>query len=265
MNYNITYDLHGKNLAVVIGHPGHELRIHRFIEIYQPYVYVLTDGSGLSGNSRINKTKDILDRSGAKLSSVCGYFTDKELYNIILANDVQPLIKLLDQLVEDFKKHDIQIILGDAYEGYNPTHDLCRYLINFVVKIFKRKWNIDLSNFDFLLDGHLDGNNQNESVCINLDENDFERKYQSAQQYSELSGDINNAINRYGKEVFKTECIAHVNNVELIKCSDIPFYEKYGLQKINDGSYNEVITYSKHLFPLVNKLDEYVSHCLKAI
>jgi hypothetical protein len=37
--------LENRNIAVVIGHPGHELRIYRFIEIYKPRVYKLTDGS----------------------------------------------------------------------------------------------------------------------------------------------------------------------------------------------------------------------------
>lgn len=260
MNYTNKYELANKNLAVVIGHPGHELRILRFIEIYKPRVYVLTDGSGFSGISRINKTKNILDNCGATCSSIFGYFTDKEIYNIILKKDTEPLIKFLDELVADFKEHNIQIVAGDAYEGYNPAHDLCRYIVNFLVTIFKQKWDIQLSNFDFLLDELSDGNGNGESIVIKLDDDDFERKYQAAQQYSELSLEVNAAVAKYGKDAFKTEHLALVTKPDLIHSNDIPFYESYGIRKINEGVYSEAITYSKHLFPLVKKLKDHVDH-----
>ena len=104
------------------------------------------------------------------------------------------------------------------------------------------------------------GNEKGESIIIKLDDNDFERKYKAAQEYSELSVEINNAIVKYGKDAFKTEHLSMVKEPGLIQSIDIPFYESYGMKKINEGLYTEGITYSKHLFPLVKELKEYVKH-----
>ena len=251
-------ELENRNIAVIIGHPGHELRIYRFIEIYKPRVYVITDGSGSTGISRINKTKEILNNCGAGISPVMGYFTDREIYQIILQNNIQPLITLLQVLLDDLKKHNIQVIAGDAYEGYNPSHDLCRYLINLVVQLFKQKWGIELLNFDFLLDRMSPADNTNKSILIKLDDSDFERKFSAAQQYSELSKEVNYAVSTYGKDAFKCERLSLVEDNELIQSQDTPFYEKYGLEKINEGAYQEVISYSNHLLPLIKKLKRYV-------
>ncbi|HUE39393.1 MAG TPA: hypothetical protein VMR29_07805 [Candidatus Binatia bacterium] len=39
--------------ARVVAHPGHELRVHHWMERVRPVVCVLTNGSGASGCSRI--------------------------------------------------------------------------------------------------------------------------------------------------------------------------------------------------------------------
>ena len=37
-------------VAVILGHPAHVLRIYRFIEIYKPIIYIITDGSEMTGS-----------------------------------------------------------------------------------------------------------------------------------------------------------------------------------------------------------------------
>ena len=51
--------------ALIIGHPGHELRVFHWLEITRPAVFVITDGSGRSGRSRLPSTTRILDQVGA--------------------------------------------------------------------------------------------------------------------------------------------------------------------------------------------------------
>jgi hypothetical protein len=56
--------------ALVIGHPGYELMVHGWLELTQPLVFVLTDGSGRSNQSRLASTTKILNRAGAKQGSI---------------------------------------------------------------------------------------------------------------------------------------------------------------------------------------------------
>jgi hypothetical protein len=44
----------------MIAHPGHELRVHHWIERTRPLVFVLTDGSGHTGVSRLASTTAVL-------------------------------------------------------------------------------------------------------------------------------------------------------------------------------------------------------------
>jgi len=66
--------------ALVIAHPGHELRVHGWLEKARPLVFVLTDGSGRSGLPRLNSTRKVLLDAGAKTGPIFGRFTDAETY-----------------------------------------------------------------------------------------------------------------------------------------------------------------------------------------
>src|SRR5260221_8686768 len=56
--------------ALIIAHPGHELRVHRWLEKTRPLVLVLTDGSGRTAQSRLASTTRILKQAaGAYLQS----------------------------------------------------------------------------------------------------------------------------------------------------------------------------------------------------
>jgi hypothetical protein len=246
------------NFAMIIGHPGHELRVFRFVELYKPRVYVLTDGSGVTGTGRINSTIKILEQCGASVSPVMGCFSDKEMYRIILENDVTPLLKLSQTIQADFAENNIDAVMGDAIEGFNPTHDLCRYLINSIVQSVEKNTGKRLLNFDFLLDGIMNGNSNCPSGrSLPLTDEDFERKITAAAAYNELAYELKHAVEKYGKSAFKTEYIRQVLPPYMAAPweDDVPFYEKYAREKVNTGKYQQVITYQNHLLPLLSRLE----------
>ena len=71
----------------MIAHPGHELRVHHWLEIAAPQVFVLTDGSGHGGVSRLASTTRLLERAGATPGPIYGRFSDRDLYHALLARD----------------------------------------------------------------------------------------------------------------------------------------------------------------------------------
>ena len=121
-----------RKVAVIIGHPGHELRVFKFIKEFKPDVFILTDGSGSTNQSRIHQTIKILDSLGSNYNLLFKPFADRELYNIILESKVDELLNIKKLLINEFLNKQYDFVLGDALEGFNPTHDLCRYLINAV-------------------------------------------------------------------------------------------------------------------------------------
>src|SRR6266699_30347 len=85
----------GRRAALVIAHPGHELRVHAWVELAQPLAFVLTDGSGHTGQSRLASTSRLVDER-------------------------------------------IDYVVGDAFEGHNPGHDLCRVIIDAAAELAGR-------------------------------------------------------------------------------------------------------------------------------
>src|SRR5438046_692715 len=73
--------------ALVVAHPGHELRVFGWLSQYKPRVYVITDGSGRSGVSRAPSTQALLQQVGAPSGEIFGVISDTGIYRAILASD----------------------------------------------------------------------------------------------------------------------------------------------------------------------------------
>ena len=90
----------GRNLLVV-GHPGHELRAYGWIADTRPRVCILTDGGGSSANaSRLSESVSLLSGLGAQIGPICGAWSDRSLYEIILAGECASLVRSAEQLAE---------------------------------------------------------------------------------------------------------------------------------------------------------------------
>jgi hypothetical protein len=113
------------NAALIIGHPGHELRIHHWVETARPLTFVLTDGSGRGQQSRLPSTSNVLRAAGAKPAPIFGRWTDAQAYEILLSGNLAALAGLTKELGEALVANEIQAVVADAMEGFNPTHDLC--------------------------------------------------------------------------------------------------------------------------------------------
>src|SRR5258708_7753143 len=136
--------------ALVIAHPGHELLVYNWLSMANPWVYVLTDGSGHSHKSRLHRTTSILNSLGAQRGSIYGRLTDAEAYSAILAGEVGVFISMAGELAEALVRNRIEYIAGDAIEGFNPVHDVCRLVINAAVKKVCRM-GYCVANFDVAL------------------------------------------------------------------------------------------------------------------
>jgi hypothetical protein len=244
--------------ALVIGHPGHELLVHGWLEVTRPLVFVLTDGSGRSSQSRLASTTKVLNQTGAKCGGIYGRLTDTEAYAAILNHQFDLFIGLARELSKVFVVERIDCVAGDAFEGYNPMHDVCRLVIDAAVTAARRARGHRVENFEFSLVGqqrvchkapHLDG------VCHLLDDSAFARKLSAAMEYIELAGEVQPRLKQTSTEALRTECLRPV----ILGPSDQrsehpPFYEQYGEKQVAAGFYHQVIRYNEHIAPLAEVL-----------
>jgi hypothetical protein len=243
--------------ALIIAHPGHELRVYGWIARIRPIVFVLTDGSGHSGRSRLDSTTRILDQLGARRRSVYGRFTDKQLYAAILDNDCALLTGLIEEIAAALIADQVSLVVGDAMEGYNSGHDLCRVIANAAVKRASQRSGREIASFDFPLTGHPDSCSESarrNAIRLELDDQTFDRKIAAARRYRELFNDVDQAFRENGEEAFRIECLRPVADQFIAPFDEPPFYESYGERQVAAGYYDRVLRYRQHFLPLAREL-----------
>jgi hypothetical protein len=158
----------------------------------------------------------------------------------------------------------INFVAGDAWEGYNPMHDVCRLVINAAVTAASRRQEQRLPNFEFSLveppgacckESHANG------MQLRLDDAAFARKMKAARGYAELSGEVLAALKRTSTEAFRLECL-HEGGADSPghHGGDAPFYEQYGEKQVAAGHYHRVIRYQNHILPLAKALAHFAEN-----
>ena len=254
---------HSERAILVIAHPGHELRVHGWLETIAPAVWIVTDGSGHTGRSRIDSTTRVLESTGAAPGPVYGSMSDADLYRSVLGLNHRPFLDLVDKLAAAILHEQIDCVAGDAEEGYNPGHDTCRLIINAAVKLAQRNSSKPIRNYDFTLVGPPDQcpeDLRDHSRWINLDDEALARKLSAARNYPELQAEVETALNGPENETlarFRVECLRPVNSHSLVTTSleEPPYYETYGEKQVKSGFYKQVLRYREHMLPLARALD----------
>lgn len=251
--------LQNREAALVVAHPGHELRLHGWLSLAHPCIYVLTDGSGHSGQSRLEATTRLLRTVGAEPGCIYGHFTDAEFYATLLNQDVALLINLADELATDLVRRRITYVVGDAIEGYNPTHDVCRLLINAAVEVASHAGGEQIANYEFAVVGHSDVTEPH-PIKLRLDDQAYSNKIAAAQVYSAWMADVTVMLNEAEAESFRNEylCATTSQGDSSGEDTEPPFYEQHGEKQVAAGYYKQVLRYRQHILPIAKGLRDYV-------
>jgi len=244
--------------VLVVAHPGHELRVYGWLESAAPRVCVLTDGSGSGGEARLESTTRLLAGTEARPGSIYGRMTDREIYAAILDRDFACFTELAEQLAGELDACGADCVAGDAVEGYNPSHDVCRLVINAALRLLGRA----VPAYDFALVGAPDGCPEAlraAALWMELDEAALARKLAAARSYEELAGEVEHALARFGVAPFRTECLRPVDLSERYGWdpTEIPYYETYGEKRVAEGAYDRVLRFGEHVRPLADALWEH--------
>ena len=247
--------------ALVIGHPGHELRVLGWVAEYRPRVYVLTDGSGRRGVARAPASARLLAGLGAEPGEIFGALSDAELYAAVLRRDSDLFLRLLDRLADSFVRHRIDLVAGDATEGYNPAHDLCRALIDAAALMARPAANYEVHLTEWRDGSQADPHDQR---CwhLSLDDAGLRRKLEAAQAYEEMKEEVEQGLAHQGREYFRVECLRRVTQPFAVRWdSQRPFYETWGEQRVAGGDYAAVLRWQEHMRPIVDAIQQHAA-CL---
>jgi hypothetical protein len=268
--------------AVVVAHPGHEVRVHGWLERESPLVFVLTDGSGRTGQPRIEATGEYLKCFRLRPGCVFGRFTDTEVYRMVLAREFDAFLRLSEELAEAFVAACVRRVAGDASEGYNSTHDIARLVTNAAVELASRATGDSIANYEFPVvhrPDHCAEELRHASLWLRLDDETFARKIAAAFEfYPELAAETRDSLRGNGHqtvsehfklkagahaataleglEMFRVECLRPVSTSAPPFESQKPFYELQGEMRVAEGVYEEVIRFDEHVRPLAHALKE---------
>jgi len=245
--------------ALVVAHPGHELRVFGWMERARPVVCVLTDGSGSGGEGRLESTTAVLARTGARAGPVYGWMSDRAIYAAILEGDADRFRRLADDLAALLVEGEVDCVVGDAVEGYNPSHDVCRLVVNAALRLAGHALGRPIAAYDFVLVGAPDQCPEAvraRAVWLRLDDGALARKLDAARGYPELAGEVEHALARFGEAPFRTECLRPVDLADRYgwNAAKTPYYETYGERRVAEGAYARVLRFGEHVRPLADAL-----------
>jgi len=244
--------VNGTHTALVVAHPGHELRIHGWLERTRPIVFVLTDGSGGLGQSRLASTQGLLDAAGARCGRIFGRFTDRTLYKALVEHQHSEFLDVAGELATTLLEHRIEFIAGDAAEGYNSGHDVCRLLIDAAVEWIRVREGRRIENRDFPVVAAPETcstEQRDSAIWFQLDQPALSRKLAAARAYRELAGEVEAALTAHGPNAFSTECLRLIQEPWSLPPAPA-WYEEYGNKRVKEGIYDRVVRQDEHIVPL---------------
>jgi hypothetical protein len=238
----------GERTALVIGHPGHELRVHHWLERVRPVTFVLTDGSGHTDRSRLASTTQVIERVGAARGALYGMLSDRALYSAILREDHALFAQLAQDLAAALLGERVTCVVGDAAEGVNPGHDVCRLLINAAVARIAQTTGRQIRNMEFPVEGppgECPPQDRAQAIMLTLDDAAYTRKLGAARAYPELARELERVFGVHDVEAFRAECIRPVRyGLDIGTQFAHPcVYERYGEGQVEKGIYRDVIRF----------------------
>jgi hypothetical protein len=252
----------GRPTALFIGHPGHELRVYGWSRMVRPKVYILTDGSGATGISRLERTTHLLFSIGAKPGIVYGRLTDREIYQAMMDGEIARFTEMVDELARAWLEDGIEVVASDANEGYNPTHDLCCEMAQAAADLVRKETGRQIQLYNFYLTEWESSKTEDlpkDTICIRLYDEVLDDKIAAANAYVELAEEVSRALALKGVEYFQEEYLLPSCGYTDKNAAYKPPYERSGEQRVAEGRYAQALRYGHHVLPIFQALREHVA------
>ncbi len=232
---------------ILVAHPGHELLLHGWICRTKPVVHVLTDGSGHSAAARLDATAELLRDAWARAGAIFGRLSDREAYAMILERNTALLFSIVAELAAAMEAQRPAMVVGDAAEGYNPVHDLCRLMAGAAIALA----GADTAQYEYAVVARPDSFDE---VNIELDDAEYAAKMSRARRYAATLPDVDELLSRHGAAAYRHERLRRVVDWTDVGSGPPPLYERFGEERVAAHRYARVIRRAEHLVPLRDAL-----------
>jgi hypothetical protein len=245
-------------VGLAVAHPGHELRLTRWIELYQPTVFILTSGSR-SGvdRARVDASRHLVTSLGGRPGPLFGECLDRDVYAWIMAGDTRKFSDLARQLADHIVAERLEAVVTDAWQLYNVTHDLWHFVTRAAVALASDRLGRRVPCFDYaVVPRSLARRSMGEAHdIIRLDEAEVRRKLQLANAFPAIAQDVAEVLAAGGETFMATESLHRPRAVaELLpRPGETPTYERSGEMRVQAGLYGSVLRW-RHAAPIAGEL-----------
>ena len=232
-----------------------------------PYIVLLTDGSGSTGHSRIDLSQKLIADAGAELL-IAGYFAEPELYSMMLRGETRRLTELVDELAAQIVDKNISIVVCDAVEGYHPVHDLCLPLTQAALKVAGKSTAARIAHYEYRVIGDPRADvGHREDLQLRLDEVMLSEKIESSRRYAAQSGsvlmqEVQYMFDTYGESSFRFEVFQTAGTEHPQLYDGLRYYELRGEEQVKSGRYKQVLRHALHMQPIEAALQLYVDRAM---
>lgn len=217
------------------------------MERHRPCVFILSDGSGGAGTSRLSHSLATLDAAGASAGEVFGQMPDVDWYSAMLARDARPLRRVADMILAAALQRRPATLVSDSVDGHNPLHDLCEAL---AIAVTKRLAAEGLA-IRHLTSPATAGAIGRHAESWTLDDAAAGRKRAAAGAYGPLAEEIRRVLSAepgaLRSERLLTPTFEWPEHWQ-------PGWEAFGRKRIAEGRFRQAITWSGHVRPLARAI-----------
>lgn len=248
----------GAKVAFVAAHPGHELRLATWIARHRPLIFIVAKGARTGrSEARIQASRVLAEELGATPVEPLGMAFDTEIYDWIMRGEVQVFSDMVDDLRDAFIEREVERVVTDAWQNYNPVHDLTHALARAAAAEASsvRGRRVEVLAYPVVMGPLARAPNGEEHSRIDLSPQEVEAKMTLVNRYPDIVEDIRIMKDAVGRSAFDTETLHYPPSLEALValCEDPPWYELYGEEKVRAGVYSSVLRWS-HLAPIVAML-----------
>ncbi|MCP5410550.1 MAG: hypothetical protein H6924_00085 [Alphaproteobacteria bacterium] len=188
------------------------------------------------------------------MGEIFGPHTDKFLYRAIMQRDTRAICGLFDAIVTSLVVNDIDFVVADAWEGFNPGHDLCRFLVDTAIQAAEAQTGSRIQNYAIQLwetNRNGDMHRPRGTLRLPLTPGAFQAKIDQARGYDDLQSEVDRALSSGGYDAFRTEHLIRVAQPRYEFPTGIPYYEQVGEERVRKGIYRSCLRFEDHFRPIM--------------
>jgi hypothetical protein len=244
--------------ALAVAHPGHELRLAKWVETVRPTIFVLTTGSRSGAElSRVDASARLAASLGAPIGEVFGRHLDRDAYGWIMNGEAEPFVALADELAQAFVRAQIDTVVTDGWQLYNVIHDLWHLTVRLAAAIAGARRGRAVDCLDYPVVPAAAGMLAPgaERLRIELSDQDVERKMRLIESYAGIADDAAEAIRLGGEDFVRFETLhAPASSPQLFPANGRkPLYETFGEARVAAGLYDSVLRW-RNAEPVASRL-----------